>query len=102
MSVFRRMFRPGSGGPAKGISIVDTQQGRANTPRSGVVRIQREESDPESSFYPMILTNEVTVLGEQIPKGLLPGVDKEGNIPSYEPDDPSVVKRLFGIVMPDE
>lgn len=102
MSVFRRIFRPGSGGPTKGVSIVDTQQGRAHTPRSGIVRMQREESDPESSFYPMILTNEMSVLGEQIPKGELPGVDKEGNIPRYEPDDPQVVKRLFGITMPDE
>lgn len=102
MSIFRRIFRPGSGGPAKGISIVDTPQSRAHTPRSGITRMQREESDPESSFYPMIITNEISVLGEQIPKGLLPGVDKEGNIPSYEPDDPQVVKRLFGIDMPDE
>lgn len=102
MSIIRRIFRPGSGGPTKGISIVDNQSGRAVIRSPFSITRGEVESDPESSFYPMILTNEIAVEGEQIPKGLLSGVDKEGNIPPYEADDPTILRRLFGIEMADE
>lgn len=98
MSTVRRMFRPGSGGPSKGISIVDTPSTRApiRSPRN--FQTQEVESDPEENAYPFILVNEST----DTPTGTLPGVDETGRIPPYEPDDPNVMQRLFGIVMPDE
>lgn len=102
MSIFRKLFRPGSGGPTKGISIVDTLSGRAHVRNPIGNRIREEEIDPDGSFYPYILTNEISASGPLAPNGTLQGVDKEGNIPRYEPDDPIVLNRLFGIVMPDE
>lgn len=102
MSVFRRLFRPGSGGPQKGISIVDTQSGRAPIRNPVGQRVREEEENPEGTFYPYILTNEITAFGPEIRRGTLPGVDEQGNIPSYEPDDPNVMRRLFGVEMADE
>lgn len=102
MSVFKKLFRPGSGGAQKGISIVDTQHGRAAIRNPITDRVREQESDPESTFYPLILTNELTAFGSEIPRGTLPGVDKEGNIPRYEPDDPQVLRRIFGVEMADE
>src|SRR6266516_3828943 len=101
MSIIRRIFRPGSGGATKGISIVDTQTTRAPVRNPRNFQTQEVESDPESSFYPYILSNEVSPLDDP-PRGSLPGVDEAGRIPAYEPDDPNVLRRLFGIFMPDE
>lgn len=101
MSIIRRIFRPGSGGPSKGVSIVDNQGGRAVIRTPFAIRTQPQESDPESTFYPMILVNEVSAVNE-IPRGILPGVDEQGRIPRYEPDDPAILRRLFGIELSDE
>lgn len=102
MSIFRKIFRPGSGGPSKGISIVDTKEGRAHVRNPMVGREIDTDVESEGKFYPAILSSELAVQADFMPTGRLPGVDKEGNIPRYEPDDSSVVERLFGIIMPDE
>jgi len=102
MSIFKKLFRPGSGGPTKGISIVDTKEGRAHIRNPMVGRVRDDDVETEGKFYPAIITNEMQVQAEIVPTGQLPGVDKEGNIPRYEADDPAVVERLFGIIMPDE
>jgi hypothetical protein len=102
MSVFKKLFRPGSGGPRKGISIVDTQDGRARIRNPIGPRTIDDDIEIEGQFYPMILSDEIDIGGVPTPTGRLSGVDKEGNIPRYEADDPVVLQRLFGIIMPDE
>lgn len=94
-----RKIRPGSGGPAKAISIVDGATGRAPS-ISPIRRGDAEEDfDDVKSGAPMALSSHFGVGPEiaSLPVGPLPGIDKEGNIPPYAPDNADVLYRLFGI-----
>jgi hypothetical protein len=100
ISRIARKIRPGSGGPAKAISIVDGATGRAPSfrPSRIVTEDDGEDFDDAKSGMPLALSNQYGAgpKTDPIPSGILPGVDQDGNIPPYSSDDPGILARLFG------
>jgi hypothetical protein len=101
-----KKIRPGSGGPAQAISIIDGATGRAPSIRP----FQHTDIDDDGDFddtrsgMPMALSSHYGVASDVLPQptGTLPGVDEQGNIPSYAPDDVAVLNRMFGLRLPND
>lgn len=95
-----KKIRPGSGGPAQAISIVDGATGRAPSIRpSQHIDVGDDDFDDMRSGMPLALGTQVGIDKDVkiIPTGILPGTDEDGNMAGYAPDNSAVLFRLFGL-----
>jgi hypothetical protein len=93
-----KRIRPGSGGPAEAVSIIDGAE-RAPIFRPKGPRVEDDE-DFDDARSGMPLARSLAASAVPTPSGLLPGVDPDDpnrRIPFHEPDDPAVLNRLFNL-----